>query len=161
MIAYIRVIAGVLTVLWAAIVAADERVVYRSVMPDGRIVYADGPQVNAKRTQRLTIERHALNPQQEQASQRALALSRAQLLRDADARVARLQQLDNAAIDAYEALREAQAQLASGREPVEGERQGRRLLPTYWQRQQQLQASVRLAQARLDSTLSQRASLQY
>lgn len=156
----LRFIAEILVSSVAAIAAADERIVYRSVMPNGQIVYADRPDANAKRSERLTIERHAVSPQQEQASQRALALSRAQLLRDADARVARLKQLDNAGIDAYEVLRQAQEQLASGREPVEGERQGRRLLPSYWQRQRQLQASVRLAQDRLDAILGERASLQ-
>lgn len=78
----------------------------------------------------MLIERRAADPQQEEAAQRALALTRAQILRDADARAARLRQLDNEASDVYERVRQVQEQREAGKSEMEGERQGRRLLPS-------------------------------
>lgn len=141
-------------------VGAEERIVYRSEMPDGRVLYGDAPVSGARQSTRLQIERHAANPQQEEAAQRALALTRAQILRDADARAARLRQLDNLASDAYENVRRAQEQREAGRSVVEGDKQGRRLTPSYWERQRQLENRFRVAQQRLESLLSERTALQ-
>lgn len=145
----------------AAGAGAGERIVYRSQMPDGRVLYGDAPVAGAKQSTRLLIERHAANPQQEEAAQRALALTRAQILRDADARAARLRQLDNLASDAYEGVRKAQEQREAGRNVMEGERQGRRLLPSYWDRQRELENRLRAVQQQLERILSERAALQY
>lgn len=142
-------------------VAADERIVFRSELQDGRVVYGGAPVKGARQSVRIQLERHAANPQQEEAAQRALALTRAQILRDADARAARLRQLDNQASDAYDAVRQAQEERDRGREVKEGERQGRRLLPAYWQRQRALETRVRAVQARLAAIVDERARLQY
>ena len=141
--------------------AANERIVYRSQMRDGRVVYGDAPVSGARQSIRIQIERHAANPQQEEAAQRALALTRAQILRDADARAARLRQLDNQASDAYEAVRQAQEKLEAGKDVLEGERQGRRLLGSYWERQRRLESQLRVVQMRLEKILNERAALQY
>lgn len=150
---------------WLAVAAAGawagERIVYRSQMPDGRVLYGDAPVSGAKQSTRLRIERHAANPQREEAAQRALALTRAQILRDADARAARLRQLDNLASDAYEAVRQAQEQREAGRNVMEGERQGRRLVLSYWDRQRELENRLRTVQQQLERILSERAALQY
>lgn len=152
-----------LVLLCAAATAtlADERTVYRSELRDGRVVYGDAPVPGARQSLRIQIERHAGNPQQEEAAQRALTLSRQQILRDADARSARLRQLDNEASDSYEAVRKAQQELESGSTVREGDRQGRRLLPSYWDRQRRLQLQLRAEQQRLESILEQRSALQY
>lgn len=145
----------------AAGAGAAERIVYRSKMPDGRVLYGDAPASGAKQSTRLLIERHAADPQQEEAAQRALALTRAQILRDADARAARLRQLDNEASDAYERVRQVQEQREAGKSEMEGERQGRRLLPSYWDRQRELEDRLRAVQQRLERILRERAALQY
>jgi hypothetical protein len=79
----------------------------------------------------------------EQAGQRAAALNRA----SADI------------VAAYEALRAAEASRAAGVEPAEGDRQGRRFRPEYWQRQHALEQDVVSAKARLDEALARRNAL--
>ena len=69
-------------------------------------------------------------------------MTRAQLLRDAGARAARLKQLDNDVLGAYGDLQDAQARRAQARDIQEGDRQGRRLLAPYVQRQRDLQVEV-------------------
>lgn len=159
-----RATCGALLLLLCAVAAAapgDERIVYRSEMRDGRVIYGDAPAPGARQSLRIEFERHAVNPQQEAAAQRALALTRQQILRDADARAARLKQLDNEASDAYEALRQAQQMLENGKGVLEGERQGRRLTNSYWERQRRLEMELRAQQQRLESILNQRSALQY
>lgn len=140
--------------------AADERTLYKSVLRDGRVVYGDEPSAGAKRTEQITVERHAADPQTAEAAQRALGLTRAQLLRDAEARAARLKQLDNAVLGAYGDLRDVEARRVQGRDIQEGDRQGRRLLAPYVQRQRDLQAEADRKRRHLEALLRQRAALQ-
>ena len=139
---------------------ADERILYKSVLPNGRVVYSDEPTPKAKRTEQITVERHAADPQEAEAAQRALGLTREQLLKDAAARSARLKQLDNGVVAAYSDLQEADAQLARGREIRDGDRQGRRLLAPYVQRQRDLQNAADQKRQHLEKLLQERASLQ-
>ena len=138
---------------------ADERTLYKSVLRDGRVVYGDQPSTNARSTERITVEKHAADPQQAEAAQRALRLTREQLLQDAVARVARRKQIDNAVIDAYSDLKDAEARRVQGREIREGDRQGRRLLSTYTQRQRDLEGEAERKRQQLERLLMQRAAL--
>lgn len=148
-----------LAVAFAAL--AEQRILYRSVLPNGRVVYGDAPAANARRTEEIVVEPHPLNPQQTEAALRALALTRDQLLRDAAARKARLGQLDNQIADASDELKEAESRREAGREVREGDRQGRRRLAVYFERQRALEGAVQQARLRLDRLLRERAALQY
>lgn len=134
---------------------------YRSVLPNGRVVYGDAPAPTARRSEAITVERHPPNAQDAEAAGRALALSRQQLMRDADARAARIRQLDNQVGDTYDELQRAQVLREQGREVQEGDRQGRRWSARYAQRQQSLDAAVQQVQRRLDKLVGERAALQY
>lgn len=151
-----------LIAVWAAAfaAAADERTLYKSVLRNGRIVYGDEPAANARSTEQIKVERHAADPQEAEAAQRALGLTRAQLLRDAAARAARLKQLDNAVLGAYADLMDADARRVQGRDIQEGDRRGRRLLAPYGQRQRDLQAESDQKRRRLEALLRERAALQ-
>ncbi len=139
---------------------AEVRTLYRSVLPDGRVVYGDEPAPSAQRSQKIIVEPHPPNPQQAEAALRALSLTRAQLLRDAAARDARLKQIDNDIAEAYPALKEAEARRSQGQEMQEGDRQGRRLTSSYVERQRMLRIAEQQARQRLDRLLSERAALQ-
>ena len=139
---------------------AEERILYRSVLPNGRIVYGDVPAVDARSTEKIVVEPHPPNAEETEAGLRALALTRDQLLRDSTARIARLAQLENEVADAYNELKEAQSRREAGREVREGDRQGRRLLAAYSLRQRALEDAVRQAQLRLDRLLRERTALQ-
>lgn len=159
---YLRFLKMVLCLAgWAAALpgVADERTLYKSVLRDGRVVYGDEAASGARRTEQITVERHAADPQAAAAAQRALGMTRAQLLRDAGARAARLKQLDNDVLGAYGDLQDAQARRAQARDIQEGDRQGRRLLAPYVQRQRDLQVEVDQKRRRLDALLRERSAL--
>jgi hypothetical protein len=138
----------------------DQRTLYKSVLPSGEVVYADSPQPGAKRTDELLVEPHPPNAQATQAAQRDLTAMREQLLRDADARAARGQQLDRDIASAAGQLRDAQARQEQARNVQEGDRQGRRLVGPFWQRQQMLANEVQRARQALNALQRERAALQ-
>ena len=139
---------------------AAEQTFYRSVLSNGRVVYGDAPAAGAKRSEKITVRTDT--PASEfdaTAAQRALEMSRQQLLRDAAARSARLTQLETEIATAYNQFKESGEVREAGREIQEGDRQGRRLLAPYWERQRRLEAAVRQARQGLDKLLAERAAL--
>lgn len=138
---------------------ADERSVFRSQMPDGRVVYADAPVAGAVRSARLLVELHPGDPAQALAAQQALEATRERLLREAHARALRAEQLDERLRLATGELSLALSAQAQGEAIGEGDRQGRRLTPSYWQRQQRLDAAVAIARERLNALGAERAGL--
>lgn len=140
--------------------AAGERTVFRSEMPDGKVVYADAPLAGASRSVRLVLEPHPADPAQAQAAQRALQEARDRFRQEAQLRALRLGQLDARIALAARGLESAQAAQADGQGIGEGDRQGRRLTPAYWQRQQRLDAAVARARMTLDALTAERAALQ-
>lgn len=50
--------------------AADERVLHRSVLPDGRVVYGDEPAPGATEVTDLRVEPHPADPQQPSRAQK-------------------------------------------------------------------------------------------
>lgn len=155
-----RAAAAVLGLTAAFMAAADPQTLYKSVLPNGEVVYADLPQLGAKRTVELSVEPHPPDVRATQAAQRDLAAMRAQLLRDADARSARGQQLDRDIASVSGQLRDAQTRQEQGRAVQEGDRQGRRLAGPFWQRQQMLQDEVQRARQALSALMKERAALQ-
>ena len=81
-----------------------EHTLYQSVIPSSSVVYGDAPQPQARRDEKINIEIHASDPAQAELDLRALAMKRKQLLSDADARAARLRQLDRKIVAAYAEL---------------------------------------------------------
>lgn len=123
-------------------------------MPDGRILYSDVPVPGALSVRPIRIEPIAEGARHEHVSPQA------DLLRQADARASRLRQLDQMVNDAYETLQAVQREQVAGRDVVEGERQGRRLLPSYADRQRSLQSKVLAATQRLEQLVQERSALQ-
>lgn len=158
-----RVLLRAITVAGCAIACAGgaaEQTFYKSVLPNGRVVYGDAPAADAKRAQKITVRTDtSASDVDAAAAQRALTMSRRQLLRDAEARTARLAQLETEIASAYNELKEAQEARESGRVVQEGDRQGKRLLAPYWERQRSLEASVLKSRQRLDKLLAERTAL--
>lgn len=139
---------------------AEERTFYKSVLPNGRVVYGDAPAAEAKRSDKITVRTDTLSSRDDaEAAKRALQMSRAQLLKDAAARAARLAQLDVEIAAAYDGLKAAETQREAGREFQEGDRQGRRIRPRYVERQHKLETALRQARRRLDQLIAERAGL--
>ncbi|MCY1169111.1 hypothetical protein D9M73_91270 [compost metagenome] len=155
-----RTAAAVFGLTAAFLTVADQQTLYKSVLPSGEVVYADSPQPGAKLTDKLSVEPHPPDPQATQAAVRDLAAVQEKLLRNADARSARLKQLDMYIVDISGQLQDAKARQKQGREVQEGDRQGRRLLGSFWQRQQMLENEVRRAQESLNGLYKERAALQ-
>ena len=149
-----------LLLVWATSACAEERILYRSVLAGDRVVYSDAPIAGARSSRRIIVEPHPADERQALAAQHALALTRARLLKDFEARTARLQQLDNEIASAYERLGQARLQQERGRGVRDGERQGRRLTPPYWQRQRALENAVTQHTRQLDALVPEPAPLQ-
>ena len=101
-----------------------------------------------------------LNEADAEAARRALALSREQLLRDSAARDARLRSLEHLIDQQYVRVREAHDQRERGASVEEGDRQGRRRTPQYFERQHRLESAVQEENRRLAELLRERAQLQ-
>lgn len=140
---------------------AEERILYKSIMPNGQVVYSDEPEAKAKRSYAISVEPHPADPQQAEAAQRALAMTREQLLKDAAARSLRLKDLDNQIASAYEELRGRRSDQEAGRQVVEGDRQGRRFSSQYGRRQRSLASETEQAQRKLDKLIKERDALRY
>lgn len=132
--------------MWGAPTWAQ--VVYKSIMPDGRVIYGEKPAPGAKKVEKIVPQTGNTGVQtttpQEQQQQQA---SEAKRKTDAD-RQSQIQ-------EAQKALQEAEAALAAGKEPLPGERVGTagggsRLSEAYFERQKALQAAVEAARQRLD-----------
>lgn len=153
-----RALRPVLTVallaMWIPIVAAQN--VYEYKDSNGNPVYTDIPPPG-----RRNVEQTDIPLQQAAPANAANALSDADrsLLKDADRRSADLDRAVADMVTAFNDLRAAEARRDAGVEPIEGERQGRRFRPEYWQRQQTLKQEVEDARARLSDAIARRNAL--
>jgi hypothetical protein len=132
--------------MWAT--WASAQVIYKSTMPDGRVIYGTEPVHGAKRVETMkpadTTGVKPVGPKDEKALQQ-LEVQREQ-------RATR----DNEIQQAEQALRDAEAAQASGKEPLPGERLGTaggasRLTDEYWERQKALSDAVADARKRLEA----------
>jgi hypothetical protein len=145
-----RILTGVLCAsllgLWAA--NAPAQVIYKSTMPDGRVIYGSEPAPGAKKVESMAPRTEdagvrSSTPAQEQALQRRMS--------EREQRNA--QQGDLAELE--KAVKDAEAAQAAGREPLEGERVGTaggysKLTEAYWERQHELEQAVQDARKRLE-----------
>jgi len=139
----------------ATATAAQE--VYKYTAPGGGTVYTDNPAAANKGAQKVDLP--PTGPSSPVAPPPGMSAADRVLADQADRRAAALNRASADIVTAYEALRAAEANRAAGVEPVEGDRQGRRYRPEYWQRQQALERDVVSAKARLDEALARRNAL--
>jgi len=140
--------------LFAALLAqpAAAQVLYKSTMPDGRIVYGDKPAPDAVKVEetRPDVSKRGIGgvTPREQDALKELEKSRAR--REAG---------QDKAQSAEQALRNAEAARAAGKEPLPDERIGTaggasRLNETYFDRQRKLEEAVERARRELDAARS-------
>jgi hypothetical protein len=140
--------------LFAALLAqpAAAQVLYKSTMPDGRIVYGDKPAPDAVKVEetRPDVSKRGIGgvTPREQDALKELEKSRAR--REAG---------QDKAQSAEQALRNAEAARAAGKEPLPDERIGTaggasRLNETYFDRQRKLEEAVESARRELDAARS-------
>ena len=154
-----RAVALLAGLLVAAAGVAQEA--FRYVMPNGRVVYSDMP-VPGARLDGTVAPPAPASPAPPGGA--ALSPTQEALLRSADERIRRLNQLTVEIQNAERDLAAANATLQGGIEPREGERIGTyagraRLNDAYWARQDYNQQAVASAQARLDRAVQERNAL--
>ena len=154
-----RTVALLAGLLVAATTAAQDA--YRFVTPDGRVIYSDMPVPGARLDGTIAPPAPA-SP----APAAGFTPSPAQeaLLKSADERIRRLNELTVEIQNTERELQAANARLEAGREPLEGERIGTyagrsRLSDVYWARQDYNQSAVAEAQARLNRAVQERNAL--
>jgi len=140
------ILASVITA--ALLQPAMAQTLYKSTLPDGRIVYGDKPAPDAVKVEESKLDTSSkgigVTTPREPKTLRELEKSRGKR----EAADARLQA-------AEEALRQAEAARAAGKEPLEGERIGTaggasRLNDAYYARQNKLNEDVQKAQRNVD-----------
>ena len=143
----LRSIFAVCLLLCAGYAGAEQ--VYKSTMPDGKVIYGPEPAPGAKKVEKITPRTQdsgvrISTPEQKRNLDQREAQQQAQTMR----REAELEELKRA-LQAAEAAREA------GREPHDGDvigtRAGTRLNDEYWERQKTLEAAVQDARKRLEA----------
>jgi hypothetical protein len=132
--------------------AAAAQVLYKSTLPDGRIVYGDKPAEDAVKVEetRPDISKRGIGGTTQREQEALKDLEKARQQREAGQ--GRVQA-------AEQALRNAEAARAAGREPLEGERIGTaggasRLNEAYYDRQRKLEEAVEKARRELDAARS-------
>ena len=138
--------AALAALVWTA--SSWGQTVYKSTMPDGRVIYSTEPVRGAKRVETLKApaESTGVNP---------VAPTDAQKLQQHERQRERREARQDELQQAEKALRDAEAAQAAGKEPLPGERSGTaggasRLSEEYWSRQKSLEAAVAEARKRLD-----------
>jgi len=130
---------------------AGAQTLYKSIMPDGRVVYGDKPAPGAAKVEQPQIDTSkgglggSVTPREQGAVKE---MERSQQQREASQ--ARFQA-------ATQALKDAEAARDGGKEPREGERIGTaggasRLNEAYFERQRRLEAAVEKARRDLEQT---------
>jgi len=128
--------------LWAPLAAGQ--INYKSVMPDGKVIYGDKPAPGAVRVEQLKAAPSkgvSISSPKDAAAVRQMESSRAG--RQAGGQKVRA---------AEEAMKRAEAAMAEGKEPGEGDRIGtvsgaQRFSDQYWERQKRLAAEYEVARA--------------
>lgn len=132
-----------------AAATAQAQGVYRSIMPDGRIVYGDKPAPGAKESKPVVLQKPNISTPTPPSTSEPSAQQKDLNTIDADVK------------NAQEELDRARSALAASAEPQEGERIGTksgasRLNDAYSQRIKSLEDAVAAAQARLGDALARR-----
>ncbi len=146
----IMVAGGVLVAALA--LRADAQVLYKSTLPDGRVVYGDKPDPAAVKSEPIKPDTAKIGVVPPTARETATLneLERARLKREAG---------ESSTRTAEEALKKAEAAREAGKEPLPGERLGTasgasRLTDDYWKRQKKLEEAVESARREAEQARS-------
>ena len=145
--------ATLLIALALAATAAQGQTVFRSVMPDGSIVYGDKPAPGAKEAREISLPPpNIAKPPPAPPKKSAPATAPGQPAAGS---------ADDPVRSAEQDLQKAKAALEAGREPQPGERIGTaggasRLTDAYFERIKSLENAITGAQKKLDDALAQR-----
>jgi hypothetical protein len=155
--------------LCAAGAGALAQTMYRSTMPDGKVILSDRPMPGARKTEPIQVPAGNVVPGNGGAAAvpgvpRELGGAKPAAPADEGARAQEYTKAEREMRAAQDALDAASAAAAQGQEPREGERTGlagggSRLNDDYWARQQQLQDAVSAAQRALDAARDRMNSL--
>jgi Domain of unknown function (DUF4124) len=122
---------------------AGAQTLYKSTLPDGRVVYGDKPDPAAVKSEPIKPDTAKIGVVPPSARETATLneLERARLKREAG---------ESSTRTAQEALQKAEAAREAGKEPLPGERLGTasgasRLTDDYWKRQKKLEEAVESA----------------
>jgi hypothetical protein len=128
---------------------AIAQTMYKSTMPDGKVVYGEKPEPGAKQVDTMAAPppktgTTVLTPAEKKGVDQRIEKRSV----NADAQRRELEA-------AYEQLKKAEAEREAGKEPLPGERLGTatgasRLTDEYWQRQNGLEAAVDAARKRVE-----------
>jgi len=137
------VVAGGILAAALALLPAGAQVLYKSVLPDGRVVYGDKPDPGAAKVEE----------QKPDISKRGLGGStprEAEALKAMEESRAKRETADEKSRSAQDAVRAAEQARDAGKEPLAGERTGTagggsRLNDSYYERQRKLEEDVEKA----------------
>lgn len=142
-------ISSLVLMLLAAASGASAQTMYKSTMPDGKVIYGEKPEPGAKRVETVTAP----------APKSGITIVTPADKGKVDQRIRQRAAADNAKQreldDARRQLQQAETALEAGKEPLPGERIGTasgtsRLTDAYFERQKSLEQAVESARARLD-----------
>ena len=136
--------------------AANGQAVYKFTDRAGRTVYSDDPAAAPGTVKRIEAPPPPIHSPKPAAK---LSPGEKKTLEQSQQRSAELNRVNADIVAAESALREAEARRAQGAEPGEGDRQGRRYRPEFWERQQGLQKDIDDARAKLDAAIGRRNEL--
>lgn len=145
---------GALLVAALALQCAVAQVLYKSTMPDGRVVYGDKPDPGAVKVEETKPD----------VSRRGIGGStprEAEALKQMETARAKREGAEDKLRAAEQALKNAEAARAAGKEPLASERLGTaaggsRITDAYYERQKMLDAAVEKARQDLDQLRSGR-----
>lgn len=142
----VRRAAAAAVLMWAA--SSWAQIIYKSTMPDGRVIYGAQPTPGAKRVETMTPKTDTTGVRPVGPKDEAGLQQREMKREQQAARQNEVQQ-------AEQALRDAEAAQTAGKEPLPGERQGTaggasRLTDEYWERQKALATAVAEARKRVE-----------
>jgi hypothetical protein len=145
---------------------AQSESVYKSTLPDGRIVYGNAPAKGAAKVQKLepAVPAVQVDPEAAEALRQREKAQAAEIDKRLAARKATREKADTEVIAAEDALAAAEKALAAGREPLPGERMatvdgGSRLSEAHAERLKGLEDDVKAARERLDRVRRERKGL--
>ena len=131
---------------------AAAQTLYKSTMPDGRVIYGDKPAQDAAKVEES-------RPDVSKGGIGGTAPREAAALKQLEEGRQQREVTDDRVSNAEKAVRSAEAARDAGKEPLPGERIGTaggasRLTDAYWQRQKSLEENVEKARRSLDQALS-------
>jgi hypothetical protein len=131
---------------------AGAQVLYKSTLPDGRVVYGDKPDPAAVKSELIKPDTKKIGvvPPTSRETATLNELERARIKREGG---------DSRTRTAEEALQKAEAAREAGKEPLPGERLGTaggasRLTDDYWKRQKKLEEAVETARRNAEQARS-------